>query len=393
MTTPAPGTEPGTRGTAKALPRSKRADAPWPHSPWTRVAQDALLAALLAAVLWFTVPAPTPTLQLVQGGLAALAVLGVGLRSQYPATGFALALGASLPAAWLGLTADPLLLASLALFPVAVARGRRALPPVLIWAITALLLLTALIDASGAALPLRQALLSGIAVAAAWALGVGTRQRRELSAKNAAHEERSRLARDVHDILSHSLGTIGVQAGVAAHVDGLSTERLRTILREIEDLARGGITELSVLLAATRAHPAALEHPALLSDVLTATAQTARSAGIPTRLELSDVDALPLAHRTVVHRIVREAVTNTIRHAGPCRCTITVAAAGDTVRLLVTDTGRGQSPHSPVGHGLTGARERVELMNGSFLAGAGASGGFRVEATLPLPEGGESRHG
>ena len=183
---------------------------------------EVLAATLVVLVLWVTIPAPDLALRITQIALGVVAITGVGLRHFYPRIAFTLAFISTVVAAVLGLTVDPLLLAGIALNSVAAQHGRRAFAPWMLGVVLAGAFISIFINVSGSEDDMRNVLFSGITLCGAWALGVKTRTAQQLVAANAAIEERMRLARDVHDVLSHSLGTIGVQASVAAHIDGLN---------------------------------------------------------------------------------------------------------------------------------------------------------------------------
>lgn len=261
----------------------------------------------------------------------------------------------------------------------------------------AVLLIASLgLDAEGVEGRFRGLLLSAVVLSASWVLGVRTRQVRVEVAARSRAEERLRLARDVHDVLSHSLGTIGVQAGVAAHVSSLSEDDLRVLLRDIEGDARESLKELKELLQRERAGdadadwaPSSLRLTALLEDI----GQSAERAGLRTRLDIAAlVDALPAAAGSTVHRVVQEAVTNAIRHASASSLVIAVRVSDDGVNVEVRDDGHGAPDGLREGYGLTGMRERIALAGGTLSVAATARG-FSVAATLPLaipPTGDES---
>lgn len=356
----------------------------WRDQPWVHLALDIAASAAIVAVLWLTVPTLTLSLTITQIGLGLLAIIGVGLRRGRPRIGFALAASATVVAATLGLTADPLLLAGAALYSVAAVHGRRALPPWLIGGVVAMFAAAMFVNASGAEERMRYVLFGGIVLLGAWALGVNTRAARQLAARNAANEERMRLARDVHDVLSHSLGAIGVQAGVAAHLDGLSAEQLRATLREVELLARSSIAELRALLSATRNDADEATLASSLSDLLAETASSAEKSGVRTTVSTAGIEALPISHRVTIHRVVREAVSNVIKHADARRCDIDITATTMSVTVLVTDDGRGRQSAAGGGFGLPGMKERVSLLGGTLRTGNHERGGFEVCAVLPL---------
>ena len=254
----------------------------------------------------------------------------------------------------------------------------------------AVLLIASLgLDAEGVEDRFRGLLLSAVVMSASWMLGVRTRQVQVEAAARSRAEERLRLARDVHDVLSHSLGTIGVQAGVAAHVSSLSEDDLRVLLRDIEGDARNSLKELKELLQRERADtadvgrdvaPTSLRLTALLEDI----GQSAERAGLRARLDVAGVvDALPAAVRSTVHRVVQEAVTNVIRHASASSLVIGVQVSDDGVTIEVRDDGLGATYGLREGYGLTGMRERIALVGGTLSITATARG-FSVAATLPL---------
>lgn len=352
-----------------------------------QITHDVLASMLIVLVLWMTIPTPDPALRITQITLGVVAITGVGLRHLYPRIAFTLAFVSTVVAAVLGLTVDPLLLAGIALNSVAARHGRRALAPWMLGVAFVGAFIALFLDVAGSEDDMRNVLFSGITLCVAWALGVKTRTARELTAANAAIEERMRLARDVHDVLSHSLGAIGVQAGVAAHVEGLGQAQLRSALREIEQLSRSSIAELKTLLRATRGTEDDDAFAAALPELLAETAHTAKQSGVLTTVTATGIEKLPAAHRVTSHRIVREAVSNMIRHSGATRCDIKVHASDRSVSVTVTDNGRGDISHGNGGFGLMGMQERVNLLGGTFHSGTLPAGGFEVSAVLPLVHG------
>lgn len=349
-----------------------------------RIMLEVLASMLVVLVLWVTIPAPDLALRIAQITLGFVAITGVGLRHLYPRTAFTLAFVSTVVAAVLGLTVDPLLLAGIALNSVAAQHGRRAFAPWMLGVAFAGAFISLFLNVAGSEDDMRNVLFSGITLCVAWALGVKTRTAQQLTAENAAIEERMRLARDVHDVLSHSLGTIGVQAGVAAHIEGLSQVQLRSTLREIEQLSRSSIAELKMLLSTMRGTDDEDAFAAALPELLAETAHTAEQSGVLTTITATGIEELPAAHRITTHRIVREAVSNMIRHSGATQCDIKVAATDRSVAVTVTDNGSGDIPHVNDGFGLVGMQERVNLLGGTFHAGTGDTGGFVVSAVLPL---------
>lgn len=301
--------------------------------------------------------------------------------------------------AWmLGVTADPFVLTAVALFVVAERQGSQRFPWWMLGAGGGVAVAALGLSAEGVENRFRGMLLGALVLGASWFLGVRTRQVHEEAAARSRAEERLRLARDVHDVLSHSLGTIGMRAGIAAHVPTLGEAELRAVLREVEEGARSSLAELKGVLQRERAGGEELSAPFLsaqslaaqslsaqsLSAALADIARSAERADVRTRLDLTgDLDELPAAVRTTVYRLVQEAVTNAVRHASATSLVVTARAAADRVHLEVRDDGRGAAPGFREGHGLTGMRERVALLGGTLQLETAAPG-FGITVTLPL---------
>ena len=301
--------------------------------------------------------------------------------------------------AWmLGVTADPFVLTAVALFVVAERQGSQRFPWWMLGAGGGVAVAALGLSAEGVENRFRGMLLGALVLGASWFLGVRTRQVHEEAAARSRAEERLRLARDVHDVLSHSLGTIGMRAGIAAHVPTLGEAELRAVLREVEEGARSSLAELKGVLQRERAGGEELSAPFLsaqslaaqslsaqsLSAALADIARSAERADVRTRLDLTgDLDEWPAAVRTTVYRLVQEAVTNAVRHASATSLVITARTAADRVHLEVRDDGRGAAPGFREGHGLTGMRERVALLGGTLQLETVAPG-FGITVTLPL---------
>jgi Signal transduction histidine kinase len=303
------------------------------------------------------------------------------LSAHRPALAVILTAGATASAWLLGVTADPFLLTGFAVFRHAERRGVRRFPW---WMFAGLLIVLALslgFGAEGVEDRLRGMLLSAVVLSAARVLGVRTREARREAAARSRADERLRLARDVHDVLSHSLGAIGVRAGVAAHVTSLDADELRGTLREIEGDARSSLSELKLLLQRERAGgDSSFPLNAALAEII----RMAERADVKARLSFEgDVDALPAVVRTTVLRVVQEAVTNVIRHATADGLTVTLRISDDAAEIQVTDDGRGAPNGVRDGHGLIGMRERVELAGGTLRV-VSTSEGFTVSASVPL---------
>ncbi|WP_123747837.1 sensor histidine kinase [Saccharothrix texasensis] len=231
-----------------------------------------------------------------------------------------------------------------------------------------------------------------LVVCAAWALGRTTRVRRSYEARQAAEassravaEERMRIARELHDVVAHSLSLITVKAGVAAHVAPSRPEQAQEALQVIERTSRGTLVEMRRLLGVLRSEDAEAElapMPGLadLPDLVT----RASLAGVTVSLSVSGT--LPEGLGLTVYRIVQESVTNVVKHAAPAACEVSIVVGDDAVEVRVVDDGPGERvlAGGGGGHGLIGMRERVAVYDGTFSAGPLAGGGFAVRAEVPL---------
>jgi len=206
-------------------------------------------------------------------------------------------------------------------------------------------------------------------------------------AEQAAAAERARIGRELHDIVAHHLSVIVLQAA-GTRASGKPAE---ATLEKIENSARQALSETRRLLGVLRdpEEEARLAPQPGIGD-LDALAASVRTAGLPVHLVIDgDPAALPAAVDVSVYRIVQEALTNVLKHAGPARAEVTIGCAADTVTVEVTDDGTAE-PSRKVpggGHGLAGMRERAAVFGGELAAGPRPGGGFAVRARLPLRDG------
>ncbi len=211
---------------------------------------------------------------------------------------------------------------------------------------------------------------------------------RDEEAKRAVADERLRIAQELHDVVAHSMGVIAVQAGVGAHVIDQDPAEAKRSLEAIATTSRSTLTEIRRLLGVLRDDGAAEYQPAPgLADVDRLVSDLG-DAGLPVsvRVEGSSDDVPPGVDLTA-YRIVQEALTNVLKHAGPARAAVTVTYDPDAVRLRITDDGRGvNGTPTEGGHGLVGMRERVGVYGGSLSVGPQTGGGFSVVADLPYRE-------
>ncbi|MEU0550588.1 sensor histidine kinase [Micromonospora sp. NPDC005979] len=230
-----------------------------------------------------------------------------------------------------------------------------------------------------------------VMIAPAWLIGWLVRERRALASRQSDHlvrqaatEERLRVARELHDVVAHTLSLIVVQASVANHVAEADPRQAGAALRVIEETGRSALTDVRRVLGVLREGTPYAPTPGL--DELPVLAEQAAIGGVDVRLDVRREEpaaAVPESVGLAVYRIVQEAVTNVVKHAAPAACRATVTVLPTEVRVEVTDDGR--RPVSTVGggHGLIGMRERVALHGGEFRAGPRSDGGFAVTASLP----------
>jgi signal transduction histidine kinase len=237
-----------------------------------------------------------------------------------------------------------------------------------------------------------------------WLAGVFVRARRHAVAlaehnqalarlaEQAVTAERARIARELHDIVAHHLSVVVLQAA-GARASGRPADRA---LEKIEHSGRQALTEMRRLLGMLREpdeEPALAPQPGL--GELPALAESVRAAGLPVRLVVDgDGAALPAAVDVSAYRIVQEALTNVLKHAGSARAEVSIGYVDDSVTIEVTDDGPGLEAGDLVwaeatqgGRGLTGMRERVALFGGDLRAGPRPDGGFAVRARLPVGDG------
>jgi signal transduction histidine kinase len=241
----------------------------------------------------------------------------------------------------------------------------------------------------------------------AWGVGHLVRQRRTTAARqraqateHAAAEERLRIAREMHDVLAHSMSVIAVQASFGHYVIDSRPDEAATALGLIETTSREALAEIRDLLGVLRRHEtgpndsangkagAAPLGPAPglaeLDHLLARTAEAGVDADIEVR---GEARTLPPGLELSIHRIVQEALTNVVKHSAAEQCRIVLEYRHDELLLDITDDGPADTADAPAGHGLIGMRERVDLHRGRFAAGPLPGGGFQVTARIPLREG------
>jgi signal transduction histidine kinase len=247
----------------------------------------------------------------------------------------------------------------------------------------------------GAPLPTTAAFIV-LGLAVVWQVGHSIRQRREYTearraqaAVQAVQAERLRIARELHDMIAHSIGVIAIQAGVGGRVIDTQPAEARKALNAIEDTSRETLAGLRRMLGALRrAEPgsAPLDPSPGLAELDGLVARSLH-AGIRVDVRrLGQERTLPADIDLSAFRIIQESVTNVIRHAGAQKCRVSLDYQEDELSIEVADEGRGGGDLQD-GYGIAGMRERVGLLHGHFSAGPRPEGGFRVSARLPVPTG------
>jgi signal transduction histidine kinase len=360
----------------------------------------------LAVALAVGVSAPAQSLgyglpPLVGHLLVGLAALLLPARRVWPVPVFFVVLGLAAAAMAIGASRVAYLPVAVAIYAVAVLPSRR-------FALGALLTSAAVIVWTVAVSPgvgppdtgLGLTVTSIVVVAAVWAIGVAVREQRRyaaelrtVAARRAVADERLRIARELHDVVAHGMSVIAVQAGVANYVVDSRPEEARRALRSIEETSRAGLLELRQILAVLRSDE---DSPDLgpapgLDELPTLLARTG-TAGIPVTLEVRGLRRpLPPGIDLSAYRIVQEALTNVVKHAGPAHGRVVLDYRPDALVIDVTDDGLGGPSLAAggkcgAGHGIVGMRERAGLYGGELTAGPRPDVGYAVHALLPLAE-------
>jgi signal transduction histidine kinase len=226
-------------------------------------------------------------------------------------------------------------------------------------------------------------------VGGSWALGEAARNRRKAireESRRAVSDEQARIARELHDVIAHSVSVIVVQASAAEDVFDTRPDQARAALRSIEQAGRDALRELRTLLGGAPGDPDPT-HPQPGLARLDELAEPLRLGGLDVVVRREgEAPELPAGVDLSAFRIVQEALTNTLRHARATRAEVTVRFGERDLELEITDDGRA-SPSALVngaGQGLVGMRERAALLGGTLEAGPLPGGGYRVHARLPL---------
>lgn len=214
----------------------------------------------------------------------------------------------------------------------------------------------------------------------------------EEQARRAAADERNRIARELHDVVAHSVSVMVIQTQAARRVGPTDPEAARSALHSVQTCGRDALMEMRRMIGVLRhgdEELAGATAPAL--SQLGALVARARAAGLPVELRVEgEPRELSPGLDLVAFRIVQEALTNVIKHAGPARARVRVAFAADWLELEISDTGvgpaRSAADAGAGGHGLIGMQERLSLYGGELQTGRRRGGGFRVRARVPVLE-------
>jgi signal transduction histidine kinase len=207
----------------------------------------------------------------------------------------------------------------------------------------------------------------------------------ELERREAIAEERARIARELHDVIAHSVSVMTVQAGAAEAMLAHDPARALEPVRAVQETGRQALVEMKRLVGMLREHDdeLGLAPQPSLRDV-DRLAQQVRDAGLPVEVRIEgEPRPLPIGVDLSAYRVVQEGLTNALKHAGRASATVTVRYGERDVAIEVADDGAGGEPNG-TGHGLIGMRERIGVFGGTFDAGPREGGGFAVRALLPV---------
>lgn len=373
---------------------------------WPRIARTAdavLVAALVVSAqvsVWTAEAGALAGDRTVHALLLVVATGPLYIRRQRPLLVLLLVLGASWVQFELGGEAfQPWFAVVLALYAVGAHAERRG--AVVGAVVTAGMVLASDVPKLLAGDPVEDVVPAWLFLAGIWGLGRWIRSRRRetdnLTARaaqaeedRAAHaeqavtDERARIARELHDLVAHSMGVIVIQAQAGQRAVDADPDATRAALTAIENSGRQGLAEMRRLLGLLTGLEDGSVTPRPSLRGLDELVAQVRSAGVPVELEtIGDLGGLPAGVDLAAYRIVQEALTNVLKHAGPATARVHVRRAGAVLELEVCDDGRGTHDPRP-GHGQVGMRERAALYGGDVDTGDLPGGGYRVRARLAV---------
>lgn len=372
-------------------------------------ALDALAAMAVTTIGLVTVfepPDPTGTYPVFEGwvrwaGVAAVLAMGppLAVRRRWPLPVLAVVLIGATAADLIGVVSGASGIAAFALYWVAASRpASRSVPALAVCATGppfTMFLVRALELQEGPNQYGRVHAVIGLAVlGSAWLIGYTVRRFRRQAADLAEErtaqrlaEERLRITRELHDVVSHTLSLVAVKAGVANHVAARRPDEAREALQVIERISRSALTEVRQILGVLRRGEAEEARRAPIPSLrdLPELVERAGAAGVRVTVRIGDLPSLTEGAELTIYRIVQEAVTNVVRHAEATECRVALRHEEGQIVVEVIDDGTAHRPGSAErdGHGLMGMRERVAVYGGELSTGFGDDGGFRVVARIP----------
>ena len=346
--------------------------------------------------------------------LAVVASAPIAFRRSWPLQAFAVTTAATAALVSLGLSPLPLgAMLALVGYMVAARAPRRFSVPALVLGEVALVLALALATGTGrrgiGTEPVQVLLLLAVAWFVGDSVSVGRAYRSQQAeqeraseaerGRQAVRDERVRIARELHDIIAHSLAVITVQAGAGRRLMAKRPEQAATALESIEAAGRNAQDELRVVLGLLRdegSGPAELG-PAPGLEELGQLVETVRETGTPVELRTSGTDRqLPPALALSVYRVVQEALTNVVKHAPGTQANVFLSVSAREINIVVDNDGGARAERAPrkasrqpsrpsSEHGVVGMKERVAAFGGSLVAEPVPGQGFRVTARIPVP--------
>jgi signal transduction histidine kinase len=302
------------------------------------------------------------------GTMGALAVIAVGLGHVEAGSGIIIAFIATYTVAAYG---DNLAYAIAVGLIFAVSTGVGQAPEEAVW------------DAAFSVVALALPFVAGVTVRSLGRRTATLETEQTLAAANAAEEERRRIARELHDIISHGLGLVVLQAGVADQVLDRDPDRARQALAQIRQTGQEAIGELSTLVGLIREDPPTSDPQPTLADIARLVEST-RAAGLEVHLHTQGpARPLPAAVELNAYRVVQEGLTNALKHAGHAKVNVLLHYLPSNLEIEIVDDGHAAQRGSGGRHGLPGLRERVAVFGGRFEAGSQPAGGWRIRASFP----------
>jgi signal transduction histidine kinase len=302
------------------------------------------------------------------GTMGALAVIAVGLGHFEAGSGILIAFIATYTVAAYG---DNLAYAIAVGLIFAVANSVGQAPGEAVW------------DAAFSVVALALPFVAGITVRALGRRTATLETEQTVAAAKAAEEERRRIARELHDIISHGLGLVVLQAGVADQVLDRDPNRAREALAQIRQTGQEAIGELSTLVGLIREEPPTSDPQPTLADIERLVENT-RATGLDVQLHTQGpTRPLPAAVELNAYRVVQEGLTNALKHAGHAKVNVLLHYLPSNLEIEIVDDGHGAQGGGGGRYGLAGLRERVAVFGGSFEAGSQPDGGWRISASFP----------